>query len=466
MRVLALALVLFPIALAADEPASDPRLKRFEQEIDDHRESLKIPGISAIVLKDQKTLWAKGFGFADVENRVPATPDTLYSIASLTKTFAATVVMQLVEQGKLDLNEPISHYSSDFKDDTVRIKHIISHTSAGTPGERFEYDGNLYAHLTPVIEKHKGKPFSAVLVETFLDPLEMSASIPFHDVVKDADKWQALFGQDHIDRYRENLARFSKPYTYYGDGEILQTTYPPGDPVDASAGLLSTVRDLAKYDIAIDRHVFIKKETQEKAWTPFVSNAGEPLPYGLGWFVTDWHGLKLVWHYGHWGTGFSAMYVKIPSENVSMVLLANSEALADHAWEYAPNNLFVCSFLALWGHAHDCGQQSHAALEQWIEKRKASGRVAIKVRADILDSYAGRYQFEQLENRIFDVTREGDKLFFQGPGGNKLELFAESESEFFLKIRSYVLIFTRTPGQATQLQIVQDDQTYSAKRLP
>ena len=91
------------------------RLARFEKQADEFLTLLKIPGMSAVIVKDQKVLWAKGFGFADFESRVPATPDTLYSIASLTKTFAATLIMQLVEEGKLDLDEPASHYSTDFR---------------------------------------------------------------------------------------------------------------------------------------------------------------------------------------------------------------------------------------------------------------------------------------------------------------------------------------------------------------
>src|SRR5258706_922922 len=89
------------------------QLDRFEKQVNALRESLKIPGMSAIIVKDQKVMWERGFGYADLENRVPATPDTLYSIASVTKTFASTLIMQLVEQGKLDLDEPMSHYSSD-----------------------------------------------------------------------------------------------------------------------------------------------------------------------------------------------------------------------------------------------------------------------------------------------------------------------------------------------------------------
>src|SRR5688572_28220812 len=165
---IAFALLVTATAASPQTPAVDQdtiRLERFEKEVEVLRNRLRIPGLSAIIVKDQEVLWAKGYGFADLENGIPATPDTLYHIASLTKTFAATLVMQLVEQGKLDLDEPVSHYSSDFQDDSVRIKHLISHTSIGTPGERFQYDGSRFDYLTAVIEKKTGKPYVNVVVE-------------------------------------------------------------------------------------------------------------------------------------------------------------------------------------------------------------------------------------------------------------------------------------------------------------
>lgn len=439
------------------------RLERFEKQVDALRNRLKIPGLSAVIIKDQEVLWAKGYGFADLENRIPATPGTLYSIASLTKTFAATLILQLVEQGKLGLEEPISHYSSDFKDDSVRIKHLLSHTSSRTPGEGFRYDGSRFDYLTAVIEKKTGKPFVNVVVETFFDPLGMSSSVPYHNIVVDANKWVASLGKEHLDRYRANLSRFAEPYAYYGSGETVHDTYPPRDLIGAAAGLLSTALDLAKYDIAIDRHLLLKKETQERAWTPFVSNTGERLPYGLGWFVTDYHGHKLVWHYGQWGTGFSAMYLKIPERNVSVIMLANSEALAGHGVEDVANNVFVCSFLGLWGYAHDCERNSQAALAKWLEDRRAEGRIAIRVDPKILDSYVGQYQFETLGNQIFTITREGDRLFVSTKGP-RVELFAESEARFFLKIRPYLFVFTRAEGQAPQLTIVQGEHSFPSKR--
>jgi len=217
------------------------RVARFEKQVEDFRTVLKIPGMSVAIVKDQKLLWTKGFGFADLENRIPATPDTVFHLASVTKTFAATLIMQLVEQGKLDLDEPMSHYSSDFKDDSVKIKHIITHTSAGTPGERFRYDGNRYDYLTAVIEKKTGKRFGELVVETFFDPWGMSNSVPYHHIVIDADKWTASLGKEHLDRYKKSLDKLAQPYSYYGSGEIIHTTYPSPDSIGAAAGLLSGI---------------------------------------------------------------------------------------------------------------------------------------------------------------------------------------------------------------------------------
>jgi CubicO group peptidase (beta-lactamase class C family) len=465
--VIGLALLFNANVSFSQTPAEKKRLRSFERRVDVLRSRLKIPALSVVVLENQKVLWIRGFGFADVENRIPATPDTVYSIASLTKTFGATLIMQLVEQGKLDLDEPVSHYSSDFKDESVKIKHLLSHTSAGVPGERFQYDGKKFHYLTAVIEKKFGKPFLNVVVETFFDPLGMSSSVPYHNVVVDSDKWVGSLGKDRLDRFKASLERFAQPYAYYGAGETVHDSYPSRDYVGAAAGLLSTVRDMAKYDIAIDRHLFLKKETQERAWTPFVSNAGERLPYGLGWFVTDYHGHKLVWHYGQWGTGFSAVYLKVPERNVSIVLLSNSEALADHGgYEEIANNAFVCSFLGLWNYAYDCAPKSEAALKKWIEDRRAKGRVEVRVDPRILDSYVGEYQFETLDNRLYTFMREGGTLFFtEARSSKRTELFAESESTFFLKDRPCVFVFTTAEGQAPQLKIVEGPNTYLSKRI-
>jgi CubicO group peptidase (beta-lactamase class C family) len=444
------------LAPAAVFGAQTP-LQRFEAQAEAFREQLRIPGMSIAIVKDRKVLWAKGFGLADRENRVPATPETVYPIASLTKTFAATLVWQLVEQGKLDLEEPASHYSADFKDDSVRIKHLLSHTSNGTPGEKYQYDGNRFDYLTAVIEKTTGKSFREVMVRTFLDPLAMKSSVPGEDVLDEPGKWAPVLGKENLDRYRKIVAtRQAQPYTLYGD-QIVHSSYP-AKFFGAAAGMLSTVLDMARFDAAIDRHAFLRRETQEKAWTPFISNSGQRLPHGLGWFVEDYHGARLIWHYGHWGTGFSATYLKVPEKNLTLVILANSEALSDHQFQVEgdriASNVFACSFLSVFVAADDC-RDARTALTKWLADRRAKARVAVQWEADALEPYVGQYRFEALD-RTLTVWREGARLYADIPKGSKAELYVDAESKFFFKIRPWVITFAKDATRVTGMDVLID----------
>jgi CubicO group peptidase (beta-lactamase class C family) len=469
-----------PAGQAPERPVSGqeaPRIAAFRQQVEADRERLKIPGLSTVVLEDGKVLWTEGMGFADVEHQVPATPDTLYHVASLTKTFTAILVWQLVEQGRLDLDEPASHYSSDFKDDTVRLKHLLSHTSEDTPGDHYKYNPDRFEYLKAVLEKKTGKPLRQLFVETFLDPLGMQDSVPGPDVADDATKW-AVLGQDHLARYRTDLTRLAQPYTYYGEGEVLHVPPPPTD-FWASAGLLSTVRDMAKYDAAVDSHALLKPETLARAWVPFTSNAGKPLAHGLGWFVTDYRGTRLVWHYGHWGTGFSALYLKVPAKHLSMIMLSNSEALADHMFQIGEDittNVFACDFLDTFvpelanasgptsaTAVADCNVGSRAALAKWIEDRRAKMRKAMTVDPALLQAYAGRYDVP--DRGVWTLTAQDGHLYLIGSTGNQYELFAEAPNRFFLKTRPWTVSFVKEGGRVTRMDIHDTGLTLHAPRV-
>src|SRR5262245_38716067 len=192
------------------------RIARREKQIEELREKLKIPGISAAIVKDQKLLWAKGFGHADIENKVPATPETNYRLASVTKTFGSMLLMQLVEHGKLDLDEPMSKYSPEFqmrfKNDAVKIRHVFTHTSHAPPGENYRYDGDRFYFLTDVIEKASGKSFRELLVKNILDKVDMQGSVPGPGILDDRTKWSAFLDADHTKRYKAGLAKLVKPY--------------------------------------------------------------------------------------------------------------------------------------------------------------------------------------------------------------------------------------------------------------
>ena len=441
---------LLALTLAACATTNDTPIKGFEREADQLRQTLHIPGMSAAIVQDQKVLWTHGFGYADLENRVPATPDTLYHIASVTKTFGSTLVMHLVETGQLSLDEPIAHYppsrySGTITDERVQIRHILSHTSRGTPGEKFEYDGARYNALTSVIEKRYGAPFRQVITQRILDPLGMTQSVPGHDVIDDPVLAR---------RYGASLARFARPYTVFGNRDIVRDTYPDKG-IGASAGLLSTVRDLAKFDAAIDRRVLLQTTTQELAWTPFGSNTGERFPYGLGWFVDEYRGERLIWHTGNWGAGYSALYFKVPARNLTVILLANSEGLADGF--YVPGagetNPFACAFLrhVVFKSGDPCKAAAETVMNKWLDARAARYEPTVILDEALLESYVGEYEIR--ENRTHSITREGTRLFIDIPKGGRSEMFASPKGDFFFKVPTPTRVrFIREGASITALE--------------
>jgi len=427
----------------AKQPPETDRIAQFETELDDLRRRLKIPGLSGAVVKDGKVLWSKGFGHADLEKKVAATPDTNYRIASLTKTFASALLLQLVEQRKLDLDAPMAAlapaFHQRFKNDAIRVRHVFTHTSHDTPGERYRYDGNRFSHLTAVIEKASGTSFRELLARNILDKLGMTGTVPGQDILDDRTKWAALLDAEHGRRYEQGLAKLARPYRLYGT-EIVEAIYPPRT-ISASAGLISNATDLAKFDAAIDRHLLVKAATQERAWTPAMSSDGRLLPYALGWFVQRHQGLRFIWHYGYWPDSFSSLYLKVPEKNLSFIVLANSDALSapfrlgdGNVTRSAFANAFLRTFVP--GDVH---HESHDFITEWLDERRASVRTEIKVDPKIYDRYVGRYEAETGES--LTVTKDGDRLFVSVLGFPRVEVFPEAENRFFGKAQDVQYTF-------------------------
>ena len=164
---------------AEQESANTETLDAFETEIENLRQEMKIPGLSAAIVKDGKLVWARGFGLADVENNIPATADTPYHLASVTKPFAALVLMQLIQEGRLSLDDPVSRYGVSLPEgDTVTVRHLLSHTSAWPPGANYQYNGNRFGMLSQVIKAATGRSFQEWLFERILQPLGMNNTAP------------------------------------------------------------------------------------------------------------------------------------------------------------------------------------------------------------------------------------------------------------------------------------------------
>ncbi len=305
----------YPTESNTDNPyTGDPNtfLQQFEERLENLRTILKIPGISASIVKNRKIVWAKGFGYADVENGVPATPNTQFRLASVTKTFASTVIMQLVEEGLFSLEDPVSDYGIELAvSDTIRIKHLLTHTSEGNPGTFFNYNGDRYNKLSLVIEQTTGKTFEEELAERIVLPLGLKKTGPSN---LNPDFF-LITGID-ADQFIKNLAQ-----GYASDG-TTRLNYPTD--FGTAAGLISTAIEVAKYSIAIDNNILLKEETKAQIFTPAVSNSSENFPYGLGWFIQYINGVKIVWHHGHW-QAISSLFIKVPEKELAFIILANSD---------------------------------------------------------------------------------------------------------------------------------------------
>lgn len=299
----------------------------FAQKMESLRQRYHIPGLSIGVVHRQKLIWKAGLGYANVEQKIPPDENTVYQVASVTKTFGSIILMQLVEDGKLSLDDPISKYGINLgarwgSDERIKLKHLLTHTASGhsfngfKPGYSFRYNGSWYNKLGKAIEKASGRTFGELLYENIIRPLHLQHTVPSTD---DSTAF-SLTGYDKT-AFLQNVAR---PYDWRNKHIVpVQFSYGFGP----AAGLMSTVSDLAVYSNAIDEGKFLEDATWRQVLTPFVTPKGKKIQYGYGWFISQYKGMKIFWHTGWW-TGYSALFLKIPEKDLTFIILANSQDLS------------------------------------------------------------------------------------------------------------------------------------------
>ena len=328
---------------------------RLIEELDALRQKARIPGLSVAVVDHGAVVLLAGLGSSDLETGRPATPETPYDIASVTKPTSAVVALRLAEEGVLDLDTPMVEYSDwldfceafreqpsifarDLRCDPPAHteRHLLTHTATGELGEHFSYNPVLYSWASRPIMAATGTSFSELVAEYVLEPAGMTRSARRHrDLPLPADLAEDLAPPHRIDE--NGLAVRAPALDAQGDG--------------AAGGLVSTVVDLARFDMALDGGRLLSPASRAAMMTPVRNRAGEPQPYGIGWFIQELEGDKLVWHSGWWEDAYSAIYLKVPEREVTLILLANSEGL----WWGNPldearieDSEFARSFLAIW----------------------------------------------------------------------------------------------------------------------
>jgi CubicO group peptidase (beta-lactamase class C family) len=348
--------------------------ERFTRELIQLKDYFHIPGLSVIIKQGDQTLYEKYIGFADMEKQIPIDSSTTIPMASLTKMFTGILIMQLVEMEKISLDESINKYvSNETIPDSIKIKHVLSHTSQGDVGKNFYYS-NRFGWLTAVVEKAHQGTFEKVMEKQIIKPLGLKNTY----LLKDSSQ------------LRNEGRRIASPYFYEGEtkGGFIDYGY------SSAAGITSTVRDLAILSKAMDYNSLMTEESKLMMFAPSKSN----LPYGYGIFSQRFNNKKLIWGYGQYDC-YSSLFLKVPEDDITLVIAANNNLMSDPArliYGDATYSLFAISFLK--NYVFDMlditlieDGNSLAALESRVTQKNSHVYLKKLIAQSVAESFLARY---------------------------------------------------------------------------
>jgi CubicO group peptidase (beta-lactamase class C family) len=399
-----LLLLAFPISLAAQKDYSK-LLDQYMQALADIRD---FNG-AVLVMKQNKVLLKKGYGMADREWNIPNTADTKFRIGSITKQFTSTCILQLIEAGKLSLDDKLSKFYPDFpKGDSVTIHMLLNHTSGiasytdqkefmsvaplswskdsmvsffknkpynFSPGTKWQYNNSGYFLLGCIIEKVSGQSYNDYLQQHILDKLAMKNS-----------------GTDKLDSVLAFRARgYSKRGKKTVNADYISMDWP------FSAGVLySTLDDMYKWDRALYGNAVLTDASKQKMFTPGKSN------YGYGVTIDSMENRLRIWHNGGI-PGFSANFSRFVNDDICTIIFSNNESNTDFVAIALADILF------------------DVAVEvPYIHKE-------VKIDPALLDRYVGKYS----AGLTLEVIKKDGKLYRHRDGTPDIELKPESTTKFF-----------------------------------
>jgi CubicO group peptidase (beta-lactamase class C family) len=327
------ALLALSLAVSASAVARED-LAAVDKYVTDHMARQRIPGVALAILRNGKTLMARGYGVANVEHDVPVTPETIFQSGSVGKQFTAAAAMLLVEDGRLALTDPLTKFFPDAPAawNRITIRHLLTHTSglpdytAGTidyrrdytedelrrfaygltlefePGARWNYSNTGYVLLGILIHKSSGQFYGDLLRERVFGPLGMKTAriITEADIVP-----HRAAGYRLVEKELKNQEWVAP---------MLNTT--------ADGSLYLSLNDMIAWDRALRSRQLLRQESWAQVFTPVALNSGKTYPYGFGWSVDDLAGHRTERHGGSW-QGFKTAIARFPDDDLSIIVLAN-----------------------------------------------------------------------------------------------------------------------------------------------
>ncbi|WP_321517398.1 serine hydrolase [uncultured Bacteroides sp.] len=415
-------------------------------------------GVSVLVSKNGEIIYEKGFGYADIGNKVPVTPDTKFRIGSITKQFIAASILKLQEEGKLNVHDTLSKFIPDFpRGNKVTIHHLLTHTSGihsytdrpnfmryitmpvtpaalvdtiktypydFNPGDRWNYSNSGFFLLGYIVEKISGMSLDNYLKETFFKPL----------------------GMNNTGIYETKTLLNNEAYGYsYENGKIIKAINWDMSWAGGAGAIYSTTKDLYIWNEAIFNGKVLSEASLKAAFTPAELNNKQKTNYGYGWFIQDNRGSKFIAHGGGLH-GFMTYLGRQPEKNITVVVFCNSTP-APAGIDPGANSASIAEYL-LWS---DMTKQPSFASD-------------ISVDENTLKNYVGRYNYGQ--GAVLTVTLEGKQLYAQMTGQARYPIYPSSNDEFNWKVVEASIKFIKDErGNVTHAIHHQGAQQIEANKL-
>lgn len=431
-------------------------IKNIDQLISEKYNSV-APGCAVLIAKEGQIIYRKSFGSANLELNVPMQPNMVFRIGSMTKQYTAVAILQLVEKGRVSLQDNIQKFTKGLTDkwQNITVENLLTHTSGiigydvldfhipnairidfsakqfidslaklpldFAPGTKFNYSNSNYLILGYIIEQVTGKSYTDYLRENIFKPAGLTST--YYDTPTEV--------------ILNRVSGYTKDSSKYHNADYISITQ-----AFSGGALLSNIDDLFKWHQALYSYKLVNKETLEKAFTPFKLKDGQFSEYGYGWFLKDWKGCKSI---GHGGAidGFRSMETFFPEQNIFVAMLFNADndeyfSLFDNTTNLIIGKSFQTSYKDL------------------------------KISDTILNSYVGIYKFQEDTTEFLKIYKRDNRLFAElsNGSGNNMTLLAQSETVFYLPdVRRIptTIEFIKTEGTVTGLYWTQEKKHESKK---
>jgi serine beta-lactamase-like protein LACTB, mitochondrial len=301
-----------------------------------------VPGISVAVVQDGELVWSRGFGMADLENFVPATPFTLFRLGSISKPITATAILQLSERGKLDLDAQVQKYCPAFpkKEWPITTRELLGHLGGirhynpdgkgDIPDDSAKHFRSMEESLQifasdPLVRKPGTKFQYSTYGYTVLGcVLEGAASEKYVDYVKENVFAPAGMAETQADNFFAVIPHRTRWYHQDKSGVVENAGVLDSSYKIPGGGLISSADDMARFEVAILANKLLKPTTRDLMWTPQKAADGSQNGYALGWGTQKKYGLALVEHTGG-QQGTSTSIILAPERRAGIVVLANMD---------------------------------------------------------------------------------------------------------------------------------------------